>query len=340
MAEKRHATVRVDTKFIWGLIPAMGVSVRKNSVDPTVGPRNRINVIEGSNVTLTVGDDAGNNEVDVTIAAAGGVAVRANSGVATTARPQLNFIEGNGIDISVADDAGTPEVDVTVTADLSSALRLTPVAVRMIEGTTTLGGFGGGAVVQAGTGSNVILNNIKYTRRVSSSGVGNLTAGWNNTTNTGHTWGSLPDLSTHWATAERTQDLQNTRIVVGVGTLALSQVAGEPMNGGSGSYAGFRFSTYDGDTQFQAVMQNGASFAKVSTGITPALNTSYIFRCIVNATNDVDFYINGTLVATITSVTLPAATEISQWITGLLSTTNDGNDHALLVRFGLLASQL
>ena len=37
-----------------------------------VASRRRINLIEGANVTLTVTDDAGNEEVDVTIAAAGG----------------------------------------------------------------------------------------------------------------------------------------------------------------------------------------------------------------------------------------------------------------------------
>lgn len=37
-----------------------------------VGPRRTINFIEGANVTLTVADDAGDEEIDVTIAAAGG----------------------------------------------------------------------------------------------------------------------------------------------------------------------------------------------------------------------------------------------------------------------------
>jgi hypothetical protein len=48
-----------------------GVAIAKNS-GATVGTRPRINLIEGSNVTLTVADDAGNGEVDVTIAAASG----------------------------------------------------------------------------------------------------------------------------------------------------------------------------------------------------------------------------------------------------------------------------
>jgi len=47
------------------------VVVRKNS-GANVGTRSRLNFIEGSNVTLTVADDAGDGEVDVTIAAASG----------------------------------------------------------------------------------------------------------------------------------------------------------------------------------------------------------------------------------------------------------------------------
>jgi hypothetical protein len=47
------------------------VAVRKNSAG-SVFTRRRLNFIEGSNVTLTVADDGGNEEVDVTIAASGG----------------------------------------------------------------------------------------------------------------------------------------------------------------------------------------------------------------------------------------------------------------------------
>lgn len=45
--------------------------VRKNSTG-TIFSRPQINLIEGSNVTLTVADDAGNDEIDVTIASSGG----------------------------------------------------------------------------------------------------------------------------------------------------------------------------------------------------------------------------------------------------------------------------
>ena len=47
------------------------VTVRKNS-GADVGTRPRLNFIEGTNVTLTVADDAGSNEVDITVTSAGG----------------------------------------------------------------------------------------------------------------------------------------------------------------------------------------------------------------------------------------------------------------------------
>lgn len=47
------------------------VAVNKNS-GATVGTRRRLNLIEGSGVTLTIADDAGNEEVDVTINSTGG----------------------------------------------------------------------------------------------------------------------------------------------------------------------------------------------------------------------------------------------------------------------------
>src|SRR5689334_18175590 len=47
------------------------VDVRKNSAG-SVFSRRRLNLIEGSGVTLTVADDSGSEEVDITIAASGG----------------------------------------------------------------------------------------------------------------------------------------------------------------------------------------------------------------------------------------------------------------------------
>jgi hypothetical protein len=67
------ATIDVDmgtaAQAKWNVIAdssAQRVTVRKNS-GADVGTRTRLNLIEGSNVTMTVADDAGSNEVDITI---------------------------------------------------------------------------------------------------------------------------------------------------------------------------------------------------------------------------------------------------------------------------------
>jgi len=47
------------------------VTVRKNT-GGNVGTRSRLNLIEGANITLTVSDDAGDDEVDITITSGAG----------------------------------------------------------------------------------------------------------------------------------------------------------------------------------------------------------------------------------------------------------------------------
>lgn len=47
-----------------------GITVRKNS-GANVGTRPRLNLIEGTNVTMTIADDSGGNEIDITINSSG-----------------------------------------------------------------------------------------------------------------------------------------------------------------------------------------------------------------------------------------------------------------------------
>jgi hypothetical protein len=64
------------------LADAQPVGVRKNSTGSTF-TRPRLNLIEGANVTLTVSDDAGDGEVDVTIASTGGSGITELTGDVT-----------------------------------------------------------------------------------------------------------------------------------------------------------------------------------------------------------------------------------------------------------------
>jgi hypothetical protein len=90
-----------------------GVIVRKNT-GSNIGQRPRLNFIEGSNIGLTIADDAVDNEVDITIN--GNVTVRKNTGSNVGTRPRLNFIEGSGTTLTVTDDATDNEVDITIKA--------------------------------------------------------------------------------------------------------------------------------------------------------------------------------------------------------------------------------
>lgn len=66
-------TVNNGLSFATGALGWDGVRVRKNSTG-SVFTRRRINLIEGTGITLTVADDSPNDEVDVTITAPAGTA--------------------------------------------------------------------------------------------------------------------------------------------------------------------------------------------------------------------------------------------------------------------------
>lgn len=84
-----------------------------------VGTRREINFIEGTNVTLTISDDAGNDQVDVTIEASGtgGGHTIQDEGSPLTQRTNLNF-EGAGV--TVTDDAGNDATVVTISSGASA----------------------------------------------------------------------------------------------------------------------------------------------------------------------------------------------------------------------------
>lgn len=76
-----------------------------------VGTRGVINLIEGGNITLTIADNAGQNRVDVTVAAtSGAVAVEDEGNQILAAASRLNFT-GSGVTVS---DAGGGEATVAV----------------------------------------------------------------------------------------------------------------------------------------------------------------------------------------------------------------------------------
>lgn len=111
------------------------VGVRKNSAG-TTHVRQRINLIEGSNVTLTVADDSGSDEVDVTIAASGGstIAVKeANSNVVAAA----SAIDFTGADFNVT-DGGSGRAVIALAGALGGSIELKEANVQVIAAMTAL----------------------------------------------------------------------------------------------------------------------------------------------------------------------------------------------------------
>jgi hypothetical protein len=88
------------------------VRIAKAGVD--VGTRNRINYLDGSNITISPVDDAGSDEIDTTISWTG-VSVQKNSGATVGTRRNLNFIEGTNVTLAVGDDPGNDQIDITIT---------------------------------------------------------------------------------------------------------------------------------------------------------------------------------------------------------------------------------
>ena len=82
-------------------VQAQGLAVRKNSTG-TVSARKRVNLIEGSNVTLTVADDDASDEVDVTIAASSG-----SGSVQYCFQPQGRLARASGTPVNISSSAST-----------------------------------------------------------------------------------------------------------------------------------------------------------------------------------------------------------------------------------------
>ena len=154
------------------------VTVRKNS-GADVGTRRRLNLIEGSNVTLTVTDDGAGEEVDVTIASAGGVsahdllsATHTDTVTNTVTRGSLiagnvtpawdelvigaadTFLGSDGTDPSwTAPGALTKVDDTNVTLTLGG----TPTTALLRAASLTLGWTGTLAIARGGTASGTAL---------------------------------------------------------------------------------------------------------------------------------------------------------------------------------------
>lgn len=104
--------------MIGGVTKADKTIVRKNSTGSEF-IRRRVNLIEGSNITLTVSDDSVNNEIDITIASSGGSGgITWNEVTGTTQTAAIN----NGY---IANNAAQVVITLPTTASVGSVVRVT-----------------------------------------------------------------------------------------------------------------------------------------------------------------------------------------------------------------------
>ena len=85
------------------------VKIRKNS-GSVIGTRQQLNFIEGSNITLAVQEDAGDEEIDITITAG------ANGGV-----PESTFTEDGGVLVGTGSGTYQEETGATARASIGAA---------------------------------------------------------------------------------------------------------------------------------------------------------------------------------------------------------------------------
>jgi hypothetical protein len=100
-----------------------GYTTVENNGTP-VAQEPKLNLIPGTNVTLSVVDNPGSTRTDVTINATSEAAdfyqTVENNGTPLAQEPKLNLIPGSGVTLTIADNPGSTRTDVTIAASGSS----------------------------------------------------------------------------------------------------------------------------------------------------------------------------------------------------------------------------
>lgn len=104
-----------------GTDPTAGPRMKvQDGADAISGPRDKVKVIAGTNITATVADDEPDDRINVTISAPTPMKARKNGGAVVGGRASINVIEGANIIATVADNPANDRIDITLAASGSS----------------------------------------------------------------------------------------------------------------------------------------------------------------------------------------------------------------------------
>lgn len=264
-------------------------TVQDNGSDET--QRAKLNLIAGTNVTIDIDDNAGNDSTDVTInsssGSGGNYQTVQDNGSDETQRAKLNFIAGTNVTLSIDDNAGNNSTDVTINSSGGSgapddAKYLVTASDATLSNELVLPGFAGHGDISGLGGGGI---NEEYDTTTPG-----LT--WNsapasvdsNTTRPSHLVAVINDDTERFALRAFTPagdfDVR-TKLALFVGVATGSQnVAFLVTDATNTLRAAVLFGKSSGNNVCQAYTANGATWTARGTGITCLYTMPMYFRLV------------------------------------------------------------
>ena len=261
------------------------LTVRKNT-GSNIGSRPRLNFIEGSNISLTISDDAVDNEIDITLN--GNITVRKNSGTNIGTRSRLNFIEGPGTTLAITDDATDNEIDINIKAgfDPTASSIFYEEFDSVLIGTTNIHANNAWEIYNTGiTISNIERGGVIILSAISSTPVLK-PAG----SNISKPYVSSKNPVVVIREAQINNGAPNAIRYFGLGD---SDLHGAPANG--------IYFYHDQNGPYIGVCRSNSVQTTLNTGVSAADDVFHTLKFVVNGTTSVEFFVDGVSKGTITT---------------------------------------